>query len=134
MAKKKKGGKKAKKHADRARMDADDAILEEERKGVDEARVQAYSRLMGVEQLLYQRWEQGTAGEMDWVGEVLRDLVKEDLNLWIAAVGDKVAALGGRLKLIAEFPDETLTLLDEPGLHSSLDGDHAREDPQGDGG
>jgi hypothetical protein len=32
-----------------------------------------------------------------------------------------VAALGGRLELVAVFPDETVTLLVEPGLTAALD-------------
>jgi hypothetical protein len=34
---------------------------------------------------------------MDWVGEALREKVHEDSTLWLAAVDDKVAALGGHL-------------------------------------
>jgi hypothetical protein len=87
-----------------------------------DARVRAYSRLFDVEQRLYQVWEQRSGGETNWVGEALGDLVEEEQNLWIAAVGDKVAALGGHLELIAVFPNDTVTLLREPGLHT-LDSD-----------
>jgi hypothetical protein len=58
---------------------------------------------------------------MDWVGEALRELVDEDSTLWLAAVGDKVAALGGHLELVAVFPDHSLTLLLEPGLNTPGD-------------
>jgi hypothetical protein len=85
---------------------------------VDPRRVAAYARLMDIEDRLYQLWEQRSQGQMDWVGEALRELVDEDSTLWLAAVGDKVAALGGHLELVAVFPDQTLTLLLEPGLNT----------------
>jgi hypothetical protein len=74
------------------------------------------------------RREQRSAGQTNWVGEALGDLVEEEKNLWIPAVGDKVAALGGHLELIAVFPDETVTLLKEPGLHTSDSDDTAPDD------
>jgi len=86
---------------------------------VDPKRSAGYQRLYGVEQRLYDLWRQRNSGEMSWVGEAIGAPVDEDMTLWLAAVGDKVAALGGQLELVAVFPDETVTLLIEPGLNSS---------------
>jgi len=118
MGKKKKDKKEKKeiKRAAKARSGSD-ALAD---KPVDEARVAAYGRLWEPEEVLYKLWEQRTDGEMDWIGEVLRAPVDEESTLWLAALGDKVAALGGQLELIAVFPDKTVTLLREPGLNSAL--------------
>jgi hypothetical protein len=53
---------------------------------------------------------------MNWQGEVLRSPIDEDGGLWLAALGDWVAVIGGQLEVAAVFPDETVTLLIEPGL------------------
>jgi hypothetical protein len=84
----------------------------------DPGRVAAYARLYEVETRLYQLWEKRTDGEMTWVGEALGAPVDEDMTLWLSAIGDKVAALGGELRLVAVFPNETVTLLVEPGINS----------------
>jgi hypothetical protein len=84
----------------------------------DPKRVKAYTRLYEVETRLYELWEQRTDGEMTWVGEALGAPVDEDMTLWLSAIGDKVAALGGELRLVAVFPNETVTLLVEPGINS----------------
>ena len=81
---------------------------------VDEHAVAAYERLIGAEQILYQRWEQRGEG-MNWVGEALGFPVEESDASWVAGLGEKVAALGGHLELVAVFPDETVTLIREPG-------------------
>ncbi len=53
---------------------------------------------------------------MNWVGEALGAPVDGVLgDLWLVGMGEKVAALGGQLELVAVFPDETVTLLIEPG-------------------
>lgn len=79
-------------------------------------------------------WEQRSSGQLDWIVEAMRDLVDEQTNLWIAAIGDTVAALGGHVELIAVFPDETVTLLREPGLHTSGSDDSAQEESGGEPG
>lgn len=104
------------------------AGVPEEERTEHGARARAYSRLFDVEQRLYQMWEQRSGGQMDWAGEALGDIVDEEQNLWIAAVADKVAALGGHLDLIAVFPDQTVTLLREAGLHSPESDDTTQED------
>lgn len=119
--KKKRAKKKKAKPVSPARSwdDVVEEIVPEEDRPRFEARASAYGRLMDVEQRLYDLWEQRSAGEMSWVGELMGSIVEEDRTLWLAAVADKVAALGGHLELIAVFPTETVTLLREPGLHSS---------------
>jgi hypothetical protein len=111
MSKKKKG----KKHKKRDRTRPADEMFAE--LGVDPARAAGYERLIIVEERLYQIWEQRSRGEVTWAGEALGAPVDETMTLWLAAIGDKVAALGGHLELNAVFPDETVTLLLEPGLH-----------------
>jgi len=88
---------------------------------VDERRIAGYERLYIAEQRIYDLWEQRSGGEMSWVGELVGAPAEEDMTLWLAALGDKVAALGGQLELVAVFPDDTVTLLVEPGLNNSPD-------------
>lgn len=85
---------------------------------LSEQRMAAYGRLMEAEQRLYWLWQQRSNGEMDWAGEALGSPVEEDGLLWLAGLGEKVAALGGHLELVAVLPVESLTLLREPGLSS----------------
>jgi hypothetical protein len=66
------------------------------------------------EERLYELWEQRAEG-MDWVGEALGSPIERDTVLWLTALGEKVAMLGGHLEVAAVFPDETVTLLLEPG-------------------
>jgi hypothetical protein len=84
---------------------------------VDERRAAAYGRLMEIEEKLYQLWEQQSTG-MNWLGEELSYPIDDDTPLWIAAAGERVAALGGHLEIIAVLPDRTVTLLSEPGPES----------------
>jgi hypothetical protein len=51
---------------------------------------------------------------MNWVGEALRFPVEEENELWITALGEKVAALGGQLEVVAVFPDKRMTSMREP--------------------
>jgi len=85
-------------------------------KKYDKRHVAALARLMMVEQRLYEIWEERSDGEMNWVGELLGFPAFEHSELWLAAIGDRVAALGGHIELVAVFPDESVTLLIEPGL------------------
>jgi hypothetical protein len=126
---KKKKKKKAKRAPVTSPWDPYEGIADEQRPEL-EARGRAYARLFDVEDRLYQIWEQRSAGQTNWVGEALGDLVDEETNLRITAVGDKVAALGGHLELIAVFPDETVTLLTEQGLHTP-DSDDTPPDDEG---
>jgi hypothetical protein len=80
---------------------------------VDERRVAAYARLMEAETILYQRWERQASG-MTWVGEALGFPI-EETNLWVMDLGQKVAALGGHLELVAVLGEDRLTLMREPG-------------------
>ncbi len=77
-------------------------------------RVAAFKRQMEAEQRLYDWWEQRHDG-MTWVSEVLGFPVEETSSLWVAALGEKVAAMGGHLELVAVFENGTLTLVREPG-------------------
>jgi hypothetical protein len=87
---------------------------------VDERRVAAYERLMVAEERLYQLWEQRGEG-MNWVGEALGSPLELDPALWVLELGEKVAALGGQLEIAAVFPNETVTLLIEPGPTHATD-------------
>ena len=78
-----------------------------------ERNVGAFARLMEAETRLYSWWGQRHC--TTWVTEVLRSPVEETTDLWLAALGEKVAAMGGHLELIAVFGNEALTLLKEPG-------------------
>lgn len=90
---------------------------------IDERTAAAYGRLMAAEALLYELWEQRNTG-MNWIGEALAFPCEEDGLLWVAGLGEKVAALGGHLELVAVFAEESVTVLREPGL----DGDSKDED------
>jgi hypothetical protein len=81
---------------------------------LNERHVAAYARLMEAETRLYGWWEQRQP-TTTWVTEILSSPVEETTDLWIAALGEKVAAMGGHLELTAVFDNETLTLLREPG-------------------
>jgi hypothetical protein len=59
-------------------------------------------------------WEQRQT-TTNWVTELLSCPAENTTDLWIAALGEKVAAMGGYLELTAVFDNETLTLLREPG-------------------
>jgi hypothetical protein len=63
---------------------------------------------------LYELWERRGTG-MNLIGEALRYPIEEESLLWVTALGERVASLGGHLELVAVFPDETVTLLREPG-------------------
>jgi hypothetical protein len=69
---------------------------------------------MAAEERVYELWEQRSDG-MTWVGEAVGSLIGEECGLWLAELGEKVALVGGQLELVAVFPDETVTLLMEPG-------------------
>ena len=83
-------------------------------KPADERKVAAYERLMIAEERLYELWERRGTG-MDWIGEAVGSPVEAYSGLWVADLGERVAALGGYLELVAVFPDQTVTLLMEPG-------------------
>jgi hypothetical protein len=87
---------------------------------VDERDVEAIERLMDAEEQLYKFWESQNTG-MNWAGEELSRPIEEQDVLWVAALGERVAALGGHLELLAVFPKETITLVREPGLLSPSD-------------
>jgi hypothetical protein len=93
-----------------------DALVHGAKVGEAEHRAAAYARLMLAEQRLHDYWEQRSSSHKDWVGELVGEPVYEDTPLWLAALADKVAALGGHLELVAAFPEDSLTLLIEPGL------------------
>jgi hypothetical protein len=114
--------KKEKRHPEADPLEELDVLDERDEEWPStDARVLAYARLMTVEERLYKLWEERSSGEMDWLGEALGAPVDENVTLWLPAIGDKVAALGGRLELVAVFPNETVTLLVEPGLTAPLD-------------
>lgn len=75
---------------------------------------------MVAEELLYKLWEKRGV-EMDWVGEAVGSPIETNTLLWVMGLGEKVAALGGQLELAAVFPDETVTLLVEPGARRPAD-------------
>lgn len=81
----------------------------------------AYARLDEAEQRLYERWQRDSEN-----GETHDDLVRlllshkvmpewGDGRLWLLGLGEKVAALGGHLEVVAVFDDEDTTLIREPG-------------------
>ena len=76
--------------------------------------VAAYIRLQEAETRLFNWWEERHP-ETTWVTEMLGYHVEDNTDLWIAELGEKIAAMGGHLELIAVFGNETLTLLREPG-------------------
>jgi hypothetical protein len=81
---------------------------------LNERNVAAYARLMEAETRLY-GWREQRQPTTTWITEVLSFPVGESTDLWIAALGEKIAAMGGHLELTAVFENETLTLLREPG-------------------
>ena len=88
---------------------------------INERAVAAVERLMGAETLLYELWDRRGAG-MNWVGEALGFPIEDQGVLWVAGLGEKIAALGRHLELTAVFPDETITLVREPGPEGTSDG------------
>jgi hypothetical protein len=85
-----------------------------ERRPLNEARVAMYRRLMDAEQRLdplrRRRGVEETAfGQALEAGE---DSAAPDL--YLATVAEYVAALGGHLEVRAVFPEETVTLLQDP--------------------
>jgi hypothetical protein len=108
VSKKKKGKKKHKQSELRGWEEIREQVA------VDERCVAGYARLMEAEEILYKRWERDAPG-MSWVGELLGFPIEEEGNLWLMALGEKVAALGGYLEVTAVFADERVTLLREPG-------------------
>jgi hypothetical protein len=82
---------------------------------LNERAVAAYGRLMEAESRLYRWWEERQTTNIR-VAELLSFPVEEaDELLWIAGLGEKVAAMGGHLEITAVFDNEALTLLREPG-------------------
>ena len=81
----------------------------------------AYERMSSAEDLLYRRWQEQAGVEhpgADPVGQLLSHPIRPengDTGLWVLGLGEKVAALGGRLELRAVFGDHEATLLSEPG-------------------
>ncbi|MGH3261095.1 MAG: hypothetical protein ACRDNS_03775 [Trebonia sp.] len=83
-----------------------------------ERRVAVFQRLMEAETRLHEWWEQRQT-TTTWVTELLGHPVEDNTDLWISALGEKVAAMGGHLELTAVFDNETLTLLRESGSDPS---------------
>ena len=98
---KKKGKKKAKKATTNGHDDSWSAVDEPDG---DERWTAAYARMMDAEEILYKRWERG-ASPMNWVGELLSYPVDQPGTWWLLGMGDKVAALGGHLEVVAIFGD-----------------------------
>ena len=77
--------------------------------------------MSGAEDALYRRWSQQTgvnAPGDDLIGQLLSHGVRPengDRALWLLGLGEKVAALGGRLELRAVFDTDEVTLVVEPG-------------------
>ena len=89
---------------------------------LDEQRASdAYGRMSEAETILYKRWEQQNGSDElngDLVGLLLSLPVAPDGRdelLYILGLGEKVAALGGRLEVSAVFGEETVKLISEPG-------------------
>ena len=82
---------------------------------LNDRNVAAFTRLNQAQTRLHDWWEQRQA-TTTWLTEALGSPIEETTELWIAALGDKIAAMGGHLELTAVFENETLTLLREPGL------------------
>jgi hypothetical protein len=99
----KKTGKKKTKKAKKSRSDECRQAIDEP--DVDERQPAAYARMMAAEEILYKRWEQD-ASPMNWVGELLSYPVDQPGTWWLLGLGDKVAALGGHLEVVAIFGDE----------------------------
>jgi predicted RNase H-like HicB family nuclease len=96
--------------------DDDESALDKDAPGAssEEDRVGNYERIMIAEERLYEIWEKRGEG-VTWVGELVGSSAQTDTVLWVKELGEKVAALGGQLELAAVFPNETVTLLIEPG-------------------
>ena len=77
--------------------------------------------MSGAEDALYRRWSQQTgvnAPGDDLIGQLLSHGVAPengDRALWLLGLGEKVAALGGRLEVRAVFDTDEVTLVVEPG-------------------
>ena len=69
----------------------------------DERTVAAYERLMEAETRLHTLWERRGMGT-NWIGEALGSPVERD-GVYVSELGQKVAALGGHLELVAVLPD-----------------------------
>lgn len=99
--------------------DATDGREEEHTRGPDsQHQAAAFQRLMEAETRLYEWWEERQT-TTTWVTELLGYPVEDNTDLWIAALGEKVGAMGGHLELTAVFDNETLTLLRESGSDPS---------------
>lgn len=81
---------------------------------INERDAAAFQRLMEAEARLYERWEQRYPATTH-ITETLGSPSEDTNHLWLATLGEKVAAMGGHLELTAVFGNETLTLLREPG-------------------
>lgn len=112
----KKRNKKGKKSKGRTSKQPDGREQFVDEPPVNQRRVAAYQRLMEAEQILYDRWmAQARPESMSWIGELVGFPI-EETNLWVMALGERVAALGGQLEVSAVFGDERVTLIREPTL------------------
>jgi hypothetical protein len=104
--------------------DEDDGLFDEDdeepRVGTPayERGVAGYARLKESERILDGVWEKRVEA-LNALGGVIGSPIEERTPLWVAGLGDKVALLGGHLEFVAIFPEESVTLLREPGLHST---------------
>ncbi len=80
----------------------------------DERKAAAYGRMIEAHQLLYKLWERRSNG-MNRIGEVIGEPPGLTNHLWVTETGERVAVLGGYLEVVAVFPDESVTLMLEPG-------------------
>jgi hypothetical protein len=81
---------------------------------------------MEAEQLLYNVWE-SSGRNPECAEKIFGTPTADETPLWIKALGEKVALLGGHLEVVAVLPDQRLTLISEPGGGP----DNASEDSAG---
>jgi hypothetical protein len=98
------------------------------RKSLNDKRVATYERLMDAQERIaearYRRGEsQATIENALAVSELSDSEVELEEDLYLRTLARYVAALGGRLDVVAVFPEETIALRQEPD-------DRSRSDPE----
>ena len=87
---------------------------------IDEQRVALYRRLMDAEARLdhvreRRRMSDTAFGDVLDAVEADPERNRSDVDVYLSALARYVGALGGHLDVLAVFPEETISLLREPG-------------------
>lgn len=93
---------------------------------LNEGRVAAYKRLMDAELRLSELrakrgLSQSAIADALAVSQPNVSRIEQEDDVYLSTLARYVAALGGHIEVRAVFPDETVTLLSEPGPFSAED-------------